>query len=95
MCIRDSRKGLRDAGFDQVPVLAMSAQGLEEAPGFKVTPALIHRGVQALVIGDLLQNVLLRVRPYELVPGSATALYARWDKLVQEFFSYGLSLIHI
>ena len=83
------RKGLRDAGFDQVPVLAMSAQGLEEAPGFKVTPALIHRGVQALVIGDLLQNVLLRVRPYELVPGSATALYARWDKLVQEFFSYG------
>jgi len=83
------RKGLAEAGFGQVPVLAMSAQGLEEAPGFKITPALVHRGLQALVIGDLLQNVLLRVRPYERVKGSAQALYEKWDALVQEFFAYG------
>jgi len=83
------RKGLADAGYGQVPVLAMSAQGLEEAPGFKLSPALIHRGLQALVIGDVIQNCLLRVRPYELETGSAMALYRRWDALVQEFFTYG------
>jgi len=83
------RKGLKDAGFPQVPVLAASAQGLEENPGFKVSPALVHRGIQALVIGDTIQNCLLRVRPYEAEPGSARALYAKWDALVQEFFTYG------
>lgn len=83
------RKGLKDAGYPQVPVLALSAQGLENNPGFKVTPAMTHRGIQALVLGDLLMNVLLRVRPYEVEPGSAQALYTKWDTIVREFFATG------
>ena len=83
------RKGLADAGFAQVPVLAISAQGLEESPGFKLSPGLIHRAIQAVVVGDVLQNLLLRVRPYEAVPGSAQALYARWDAVAGEFFGSG------
>ena len=83
------RKGLTDAGYPQVPVLAISAQGLEDNPGFSVTPALVHRGLQALVLGDLLLNVLLRVRPYEATPGSAQKLYFRWDQICQEFFANG------
>ena len=58
------RKGLKDAGYPQVPVIALSAQGLENNPGFKLSAGLLHRGVQGLVLGVLLQNVLLRVRPY-------------------------------
>ena len=85
------RKGLKDAGFAQVPVLAISAQGLEEASGFKLTPGLVHRALQAIVVGDLLQTVLLRTRPYEAVPGSADALYARWDAIACEYFSTGWS----
>lgn len=83
------RKGLKDAGYPQVPVLAVSAQGLETNPGFKLTTAMIHRGIQALVLGDLLQNVLLRVRPYERDEGSAMGLYARWDAITREFFATG------
>ncbi len=83
------RKGLADAGFAQVPVVAISAQGFEENPGFSITPALAHRGIQALVLGDLLQTVLLRVRPYEREPGSAQALYRHWDQICQEFFGTG------
>ena len=83
------RKGLLDAGYPQVPVLAISAQGLEDNPGFSVTPAMAHRGIQALVLGDLLMNVLLRVRPYEAIPGSAQKLYFRWDQICQEFFAHG------
>ena len=83
------RRGLADAGYPQVPVAALSTQGLESIPGFRLTPALAHRAIQAVVIGDLLQNVLLRVRPYEREEGSATALYHRWDALAQEFFEHG------
>ena len=82
------RKGLADAGLSQVPVIAVSAQGLEENPGFKITPSLVHKGIQALVLGDLLQTVLLRVRPYEEVPGSADELYRRWDAICSEFFTH-------
>lgn len=82
------RKALKDAGYPQVPVLALSAQGLESNPGFTLSASLVHRGIQALVLGDLIQNVLLRVRPYEAVPGSAADLYARWDRIVTEFFEH-------
>ncbi|MBI4899060.1 MAG: 2-hydroxyacyl-CoA dehydratase [Actinobacteria bacterium] len=82
------RKALADAGYPQVPVLAISVQGLEKNPGFQMTPALVHPALQALVLGDLLQTVVLRVRPYEAVPGSAKELYDRWDVICQEFLQY-------
>ncbi|MFP5417012.1 MAG: acyl-CoA dehydratase activase-related protein [Actinomycetes bacterium] len=83
------RKALADAGYPQVPVLALSAQGFEDNPGFKLTPAMLHPAIQAVVLGDLLQTVTLRVRPYEAVPGSAHALYATWDAVCQEFLRGG------
>ena len=79
------RKGLADAGFGQVPVVAVSAQGFEENPGFRATPGLVHRGLQALVLGDLLQQVVLRVRPYEAETGSTMRLYRRWDAICTEY----------
>ena len=82
------RKALADAGYPQVPVLAISVQGLEPNPGFKLTPGIIHPALQTFVLGDLLQNVLLRVRPYELVPGSAQQLYRRWDAICQEWLQH-------
>ncbi len=83
------RKGLKDAGFAQVPVLAVSAQGLEESPGFKLTLPMAHRLIQAVVVGDVLQTALLRTRPYEVVTGSAQRLYERWDAVASEFFENG------
>ena len=83
------RKGLKDAGYPQVPVLAVSAQGLETNPGFELTAGMANRAIQAMVLGDLMQNVLLRVRPYERHEGSAMALYRRWDAITREFFDYG------
>ncbi|MBW3083076.1 2-hydroxyacyl-CoA dehydratase [Bifidobacterium sp. 6T3] len=78
------RKALVDAGYPQIPVLAISTQGLEDNPGFTPTPQLLHRAIKALVIGDLLMKCLYRVRPYEQEPGSANALYRQWDTIVRE-----------
>lgn len=78
------RKALIDAGYPQIPVIAISTQGIEDNPGFKATPALIHRVVKALIIGDLLMKCLYRVRPYEVTPGSANQLYKTWNAIVRE-----------
>ncbi|NMM93962.1 acyl-CoA dehydratase activase-related protein [Bifidobacterium oedipodis] len=78
------RKALIDAGYPQIPVIAISTQGLEDNPGFKATPALLHRAVKALILGDLLMKCLYRVRPYEAEPGAANRLYEQWDVIVRE-----------
>ncbi len=78
------RKALIDAGYPQIPVIAISTQGIEDNPGFKATPALIHRVIKALIIGDLLMKCLYRVRPYEVTPGSANQLYKTWNAIVRE-----------
>ena len=85
------RKALRDAGYPQVPVIALSVQGLEDNPGFQLGLKDIHKAVQAFVIGDAIQSMLLRVRPYEAVQGSAMELYRRWDRIVREWIEDGRS----
>ncbi len=80
------RKALKDAGFGQVPVIAASLQGLEDNPGFKLTAPLVHRMAQAITLGDVIQRVHLRTRPYELEPGSADALMERWTRIAREHF---------
>ena len=78
------RKALVDAGYPQIPVIAISTQGIEDNPGFTATPALLHRAIKALIVGDLLMKCLYRVRPYEVTPGSANQLYKTWDTIVRE-----------
>lgn len=83
------RKALRDAGLGHVPVIAASLQGVEENPGFSLTAGLVHRMAQAITMGDLIQQVHLRTRPYELEAGSADALRDRWTTICREHFLEG------
>ena len=73
------RRALVDAGLEHVPVLSLNASGLESQPGFKITPALLHRAMMALMTGDVLMRVLYRTRPYEATSGSADMLYEKWS----------------
>ena len=82
------RKGLREAGYPQVPVLAISLQGLEDNPGFRFTPTLGLKMIQGIVIGDTLNTCLLRVRPYETRPGAANRLAQRWSAIIGEYFEH-------
>jgi len=76
------RKALRDAGFEHVPVIALSVQGFETNPGFNIfNLPLLNRAGMALVYGDLFINTLYRTRPYEVVKGSANALYEKWKQI--------------
>jgi predicted nucleotide-binding protein (sugar kinase/HSP70/actin superfamily) len=68
------RRALEKAGMSQVPVIALSVQGIEKNSGLKFTPTLILKVMQAILYGDLFMRVLYRTRPYEQVPGSANSL---------------------
>lgn len=72
------RRALEKAGMSQVPVISLSASGLEKNPGLKITPKLLITAMQALVYGDVFMRVLYRTRPYEAIPGSANALHQKW-----------------
>ncbi|MCR4944690.1 MAG: 2-hydroxyacyl-CoA dehydratase [Clostridium sp.] len=77
------RKGLKEAGFDNIPVLSLNALGMEKQPGFKLSPKFLKRAVMALIYGDLFMRVLYRTRPYEKVKGSANALYEKWNEIAK------------
>jgi len=77
------RKALTKAGMGHIPVVSISAMGLEKNPGLKFTPSLFNKAIQSLVYGDLLMRVLYRTRPYEATPGSANALYEKWNAICQ------------
>ena len=74
------RRALKDAGFKNVPVISLNANGMERNPGFRLSVPLINRAMMGLVYGDLLMNVLYRVRPYEKIKDSANELYKKWVK---------------
>ncbi len=83
------RKALRDAGYEHIPVISLSASGLESNPGFQITLPLINSCMMALCYGDLFMRLLYRVRPYEEVPGSANALYEKWNAVCKKAIRKG------
>ncbi len=72
------RKALHEAGFAGIPVVSVNISQTEKNPGFTLSPRLFQRALMGVVYGDLLLRVLHRVRPYEIIPGSADALYRQW-----------------
>lgn len=78
------RRALRNAGMEHIPVISISALGLEKNPGMKFTTSLLKKALQGMLYGDLLSRVLLFTRAYELEPGSAQALYEKWNEVCKE-----------
>lgn len=72
------RKALKEAGYENIPIVSLNFSGLEGNPGFKITPRLFIDVLKACLIGDLLLTVSMRVRPYELEKGSTDKLMNKW-----------------
>lgn len=72
------RKALKESGFEDVPVISVSTQGIEKNPGFNFTYDLLRQSILGLLLGDLLMRVSNRVRPYEKVEGSTNKLLDQW-----------------
>ncbi len=75
------RKALDRVGMSHIPVISLNYTGLEKNEGLKITLPMLIDAAHSLVYGDLLMRCLYRVRPYELVPGSANELYRKWNDI--------------
>ncbi len=78
------RRALSKAGYGQIPVIALSAQGFEKNSGFPINYKILKRAMQAIIYGDVFMRCLYKTRPYEKVKGSANALHDKWRKICQD-----------
>ncbi len=78
------RKALNDAGFSHIPVISLSASGLEKHPGFKITLPMLRRAMHGMIFGDLLNRLTLATRPYERTAGDTQAMYEKWRDIALE-----------
>ena len=76
------RRALTKAGLEYIPVISLSAQGLETNSGFKYDMTMLKKAMQAIVYGDVFMNVVYRTRPYEKIPGSVNALHEKWKNII-------------
>ena len=81
------RRALKKAGYPHIPVISLNLSGLEENPGFKLTPVLVLRGIYALVLGDIFMKCVYRMRPYEAVPGTTNAMHRKWADTAKQFLA--------
>ena len=75
------RRALDKEGLTHIPVISLNFNGMEKNEGFKISLALLKDAAHALVYGDLLMRCLYRVRPYEMVKGSANELHKKWREI--------------
>ena len=82
------RKALKDAGFENVPVISFNIVGMEKMPGFKLTIPLLEKLLKTVIYGDLLQKMLTKNRAYEIHKGETQKLFDTWmekcKKLLQK-----------
>ena len=71
------RRALDQVNLSHIPVISLNMNGMEKNSGFKLKVGLILKLGKGLTYGDLLMRCLYKVRPYELVPGSANELHKK------------------
>ena len=83
------RKGLKNAGLGQVPVISLSLGNMEKNSGFKLTFGMMVKALAALAYGDLLTTLKNQTKPYEVNMGETDALVKHWVELLSVKFEKG------
>jgi predicted nucleotide-binding protein (sugar kinase/HSP70/actin superfamily) len=89
--VTEYRKALRDAGFDGFRViLFQQAGGIKqatgEALGLKIDAQFFITIGKAILLGDVLNALMYRIRPYEVDPGATDAALARAKERIARAF---------
>jgi predicted nucleotide-binding protein (sugar kinase/HSP70/actin superfamily) len=98
MYVTEYRKALRDAGFDGFRVmLFQQAGGFKQASGeelgLPLEPPFFIAIAKALFAGDVINAVGYRIRPYEVVPGSANEALAAVKREVYDALQNQTSVV--
>ncbi len=89
--VTEYRKALRDAGFDGFRViLFQQAGGIKqatgEALGLKIDAQFFVTIGKAILLGDVLNALMYRIRPYEVEPGATDAALTRAKQRIARAF---------
>lgn len=90
--VTEYRKALRDAGFDGFRVLLFQQQdGLKQATGeesaLKLDASFFISFLKAVLLGDILNAIGYRIRPYEVDVGSTDAALSRCKQYLYDALS--------
>jgi predicted nucleotide-binding protein (sugar kinase/HSP70/actin superfamily) len=95
--VTEYRKALRDSGFDGFRVLLFQQTGgLKQATGegigLEMNPTFFWGVVRAIMVGDALNALGYRIRPYEVEPGATDRAIETSKHIVSQAFEQGTSL---
>ncbi len=95
--VTEYRKALRDSGFDGFRVLLFQQTGglkqaTGEGVGLEMNPTFFWGVVRAILIGDSLNALGYRIRPYEVEAGAADRALEQSKKIVADAFENNTSL---
>ncbi|HTL85723.1 MAG TPA: 2-hydroxyglutaryl-CoA dehydratase, partial [Acidimicrobiia bacterium] len=95
--VTEYRKALRDSGFDGFRVLLFQQTGgLKQATGdgvgLEMNPTFFWAVVRAIMIGDVVNALGYRIRPYEVEPGATDRALENSKKIVSDAFENNTSI---
>jgi predicted nucleotide-binding protein (sugar kinase/HSP70/actin superfamily) len=96
MYVTEYRKALRDSGFEGFRVLLVSQGGTVQSAsgdGLILTKRGVARIFRGLIIGDVLNALMYRIRPYEIQAGATDQAVAECRAVVSEALERRQSLI--
>ncbi|MDB4966007.1 MAG: 2-hydroxyglutaryl-CoA dehydratase [Myxococcales bacterium] len=90
--VTEYRKALRDSGFDGFRVLLFQQQGglkqaTGEAQGLEMVPKFFIALLKAILIGDVMNALSYRIRPYEVVKGATDEAITKSKQLIHDAFA--------
>jgi predicted nucleotide-binding protein (sugar kinase/HSP70/actin superfamily) len=96
--VTEYRKALRDSGFDGFRVLLFQQTGgLKQATGeeigLQMNPTFFWGVIRAVMIGDVLNALAYRIRPYEVEPGATDRAMAAAKNHIAMAFESNTSMM--
>ena len=95
--VTEYRKALRDSGFDGFRVLLFQQTGglkqaTGEGVGLEMNPKFFWQVVRAILVGDALNALGYRIRPYEIEAGAADRALEKSKRIIADAFEAGTSI---
>jgi predicted nucleotide-binding protein (sugar kinase/HSP70/actin superfamily) len=89
--VTEYRKALRDSGFEGFRVLLFQQQGglkqaSGEAQGLEMNPKFFVSLLKAIIVGDVINALAYRIRPYEVVKGATDEALEKSKQLIHDAF---------
>lgn len=82
--LRLIQKAVKDAGFENVPVVSINLKGLEKGNMLKITPGMVWRALLGMYYGDILMLLLNQTRPNEVHKGDSEKVWSKWIEILAD-----------